>query len=46
MEALHKDYEWMRNQYVTLGKEVGEISDMLHISKKLVLIWLKNHELI
>jgi orotate phosphoribosyltransferase-like protein len=46
MEALHKDYEWMKNAYVDLGKTVAEISDELHISRKLVLIWLKNHGLL
>lgn len=46
MEALHKDYEWMHNAYVVEQKEVAEISNELHISRKLVLIWLKNHGLI
>jgi hypothetical protein len=46
MEALHKSYDWMHNAYTVAGKEVAEISNELHISKKLVLIWLEKHGLI
>ena len=42
---LHKNYDWMFNAYVTKGMEVGEISNTLNISRKLVLVWLENHKI-
>jgi hypothetical protein len=43
---LHNNLDWMKNAYLVQGKEVGEISNELNISVKLVLIKLKEHGLI
>lgn len=39
---FYQDKDWLTNQYVTLNKTSKQIGKDLHISYKLVEIWLRN----
>lgn len=39
---FYQDRNWLQNEYSTLKKTSKEIAKDLHISYKLVEIWLKN----
>lgn len=41
----HENYDWMKSQYVDQQKTPKEIGKSLHISYKLVIVWLKKHNL-
>jgi transposase len=40
-ENRHKTYDWMFNAYKVQGKSITEISNELHISRKLVTLSLR-----
>jgi hypothetical protein len=40
-ENRHKTYDWMFNAWKVEGKSVAEISNELHISRKLVILSLR-----
>jgi DNA-binding transcriptional regulator LsrR (DeoR family) len=40
-ETRHKSYDWMFNAYKVQGKSIAEISNELHISRKLVTLSLR-----
>jgi hypothetical protein len=37
----YEDKDWLQNEYVTLQKSSREIGNDLHVSYKLIEIWLK-----
>jgi hypothetical protein len=37
----YQDKDWLQNEYVTLQKSSREIGNDLHVSYKLIEIWLK-----
>lgn len=42
---FYQDRNWLANEYLTLQKTSKEIAKDLHISYKLVEIWLKNFDI-
>lgn len=38
--------EWLRNQYVTLGKPIHEIAELANLSEVTVSAWLKKHGIV
>ncbi len=42
---FYQDRNWLTTEYLTLGKSSKEIARDLHISYKLVEIWLKNFDI-
>ena len=42
---LYQDRNWLVTEYLTLNKSSKEIAKDLHISYKLVEIWLKNFDI-
>lgn len=42
---LHEDKAWMSQKWIQEGWSVKQISKELHISVKLVHIWLRKHEI-
>jgi DNA-binding NarL/FixJ family response regulator len=42
---FYQDRNWLVTEYLTLGKSSKEIAKDLHISYKLVEIWLKNFDI-
>lgn len=39
----HWDAEWLRNEYVNLGRSTGDIAEGLGITDAAVIYWLKKH---
>jgi hypothetical protein len=37
----YEDKDWLQNEYITLQKSSREIGNDLHVSYKLIEIWLK-----
>ena len=42
---LHENKEWMKDKWIKQNWRAKDIANALHISVKLVHIWLKKHEI-